>query len=89
MAAPPRPSGVNMEYIDGDIHETTNGLRLRIYACLNLDTKKLIPSTFSIFENHNDVTVTLKEFNPELHNRLEVKIRDHLIEQSKEDGAQL
>lgn len=76
-----------MEYIDGDIHETANSLRLRVYACLNLDTKEIF--NFEVFEGEREATKDLEDFNSTLYERLKEKIRDHLIERSKEDGAQL
>jgi hypothetical protein len=73
--------------IDDSIREQVNSLLIDIYGEIRIDTGELVQ--FRIMDGISDVTTFVENMNGELYERLKEKIKTHLINLAKDDGAQL
>lgn len=76
-----------MEYIQGDIREKVNSLHLTLRGCLNLDTHEIFG--FAVLDGPNDLSEILPQLNRDLYERLQEKMRLHLVDLAKPEGVDL
>lgn len=74
-------------YTDGSIKDQFNKLDLEIFGEINCITGELTEKKFRIMNGSSDMTVGVKSLNYELYERLKYKLRTHLENISKDDGA--